>query len=235
MQDDIQVDFVANDQVIDLITKVDQPTLLIIDFDETLLLRNSTAEYINSLRPRWFGFLLIKLLKIMRPWVWLPRPFRGEQIRDWFLVVVPTILLPWTLWRWRRQGLIIAQEYSNQEITAAVAKSDSPVIIASLGFKFIIEPILKHISIKNRTLIGCRFWQGAGDRAQGKLAMLRSELSTPELTSAIVITDSHDDLPLLQVVAHPCLTLWSEAKYVDPFSDLWLYSLLKGLRPSHKP
>ncbi|MEO1341062.1 MAG: hypothetical protein AAFV28_07945, partial [Cyanobacteria bacterium J06635_13] len=70
---------------------VDQP--IILDFDETLLLRNSTAEYINSLRPRLIGFALIMLLKVIRPWRWLPGSFRGDKARDWFLVTVPTILL----------------------------------------------------------------------------------------------------------------------------------------------
>ncbi|MEY2832853.1 MAG: hypothetical protein RLZZ574_2112, partial [Cyanobacteriota bacterium] len=46
------------------IANATQDNPLIIDFDETLLLRNSTAEYINSLRPRLLGFLLIMVLKI---------------------------------------------------------------------------------------------------------------------------------------------------------------------------
>ncbi len=206
-------------------------TPVILDFDETLYLRNSTAAYINSLRPRLVGFGLIILLKIIRPWVWLPRPFGGSKTRDWYLVTIPTILLPWTLFMWQRNALKLAQEYSNSELISAVdGNTDAPIIVASLGFNFIIDPILQQMPIRCDYLVGCRFWQGASDRNQGKLLMIEEVLSESELKSAILVTDSEDDLPLLQVVEQPCLVIWSLAKYVDPFQDFWLYSLLKKLK-----
>jgi len=206
-------------------------TPVILDFDETLLLRNSTAAYINSFRPRLVGFLLVILLKIIRPWVWLPRPFRGSKTRDWYLVTIPTILLPWTLFLWRRQAQKLAQEYSNTELVTVVAgNSKAPIIVASLGFNFIIDPVLQQMPMRCDYLVGCRFWQGAGDRNQGKLLMMQQVLSESELKSAILVTDSEDDLPLLEVVEQPCLVVWSLAKYVDPFQDFWLYSLSKKLK-----
>ena len=48
--------------------------------------------------------------------------------------------------------------------------------------------------------------------------------------SAILVTDSQDDLPLLQVVKQPCFVLWSGAKYVEPFKDLWVYAFLKRFK-----
>jgi len=206
-------------------------TPVILDFDETLLLRNSTAAYINSFRPRLVGFLLVILLKIIRPWVWLPRPFRGSKTRDWYLVTIPTILLPWTLFLWRRQAQKLAQEYSNTELVTVVAgNSKAPIIVARLGFNFIIDPVLQQMPMRCDYLVGCRFWQGAGDRNQGKLLMMQQVLSESELKSAILVTDSEDDLPLLEVVEQPCLVVWSLAKYVDPFQDFWLYSLSKKLK-----
>ncbi|MEO1689996.1 MAG: haloacid dehalogenase-like hydrolase [Cyanobacteria bacterium J06631_6] len=201
---------------------VDQP--IILDFDETLLLRNSTAEYINSLRPRFIGFALIMLLKVIRPWRWLPGSFRGDKTRDWFLVTVPTILLPWTLLFWRSKAQKLAEEHRNTQILAAIqGNQKAPVIVASLGFNFIVEPILKHLPMRCDRLVGCRFWRGAGDRNQGKLLMMQDILTESEIKSAILVTDSQDDLPLLQVVEQPCLVLWSLAKYVTPFNDFWLY------------
>ncbi len=206
-------------------------TPVILDFDETLYLRNSTAAYINSLRPRLVGFGLIILLKIIRPWVWLPRPFGGSKTRDWYLVTIPTILLPWTLFMWQRNALKLAQEYSNSELISAVdGNTDAPIIVASLGFNFIINPILQQMPIRCDYLVGCRFWRGTSDRNQGKLLMMQEVLSESELKSAILVTDSEDDLPLLQVVEQPCLVIWSLAKYVDPFQDFWLYSLLNKLK-----
>ncbi|MEL6580912.1 MAG: hypothetical protein AAFQ14_14275 [Cyanobacteria bacterium J06621_12] len=204
---------------------------IILDFDETLLLRNSTAEYINSFRPRIVGFLLIILLKIIRPWRWLPGSLGGDKTRDWFLVTVPTIFLPWTLLFWRKKAEKLATKYSNTQIVAAIASnSEAPVIVASLGFNLIIEPILKHIPLRCDRLVGCRFWRGAGDRHQGKLLMMQKVLSESEIKSAILVTDSQDDLALLQVVKQPCLVLWSQARYVEPFKDMWIYAFLKRFK-----
>lgn len=213
------------------IADADSNTPIILDFDETLLLRNSTAEYINSLQPRLLGFVLIILLKIIRPWKWLPDPWGGDKTRDWYLVTIPTILLPWTILFWQQKAQKLAEQYTNTELAAAVKQNkDSQIIVASLGFNFILKPILKHIDLKCDRLVGCRFWQGAGDRNLGKLAMMQDILSESELKSAILVTDSEDDLSLLKVVGKPCFILWSTAQYIDPFRDFWLCIWLKKLK-----
>ncbi len=213
------------------IANATKETTVILDFDETLLLRNSTAEYINSLRPRLIGFVLIMLLKIIRPWCWLPGIFRGNQTKDWYLVTIPTILLPWTLLLWQQKAQRLAKDYSNLEIISAIKRNtEAPVIVASLGFNFIITPLLQNMPMRCDRLVSCRFWQGAGDRQQGKLLMMQKVLSPSAITSAVLVTDSEDDLPLLQVVEQPCFVLWSGAKYVDPFQDFWLNALVKKLK-----
>lgn len=227
---------VEESQAIDLILKADENTSIIVDFDETLLLRNSTAEYLNSLRPRLIGFILLAILKIIKPWCWLPKPFRGEEIRDWFLVFTPTIFLPWTIFLWQQKAQHLAKNHGNSELITAINKnSHSPIIFASLGFEFIIDSILQHLPLtcvanpqaQSYQLTGCRFWQGATDRSKGKLLMMQETLSESAIASSIVITDSKDDLPLLQAVQYPCLIVWSLAKYISPFTDFSLSSLIK--------
>jgi hypothetical protein len=214
-------------KALDLLKNATADTPIILDFDETLFLRNSTAEYLNSLRPRLVGLLVLILLKLIRPWNWLPQPFKGIQIRDWFLVLIPTILLPWTLLLWQKQAQKLAENYGNGELITAVNQNPlPPIIVASLGFNFIINPILQHLPLRHDLMVGCRFWQGAKDRGKGKLLMLQEALSDAELQSAIVVTDSEDDLPLLDIVAQPCLIIWSLAKYIPPFQDI--LSVLKG-------
>jgi hypothetical protein len=214
-------------KALDLVKNATADTPIILDFDETLFLRNSTAEYLNSLRPRLVGLLVLILLKLIRPWNWLPQPFKGIQIRDWFLVTIPTILLPWTLLLWQKQAQKLAENYGNGELITAVNQNPlPPIIVASLGFNFIINPILQHLPLRHDLMVGCRFWQGAKDRGKGKLLMLQEALSDAELQSAIVVTDSEDDLPLLDIVAQPCLIIWSLAKYIPPFQDI--LAVLKG-------
>ena len=226
-----QIQLLEPDVAITAIANATKNTPIILDFDETLLLRNSTAEYINSLRPRLLGFGLIILLKILRPWVWLPKAFRGDKTRDWFLVTIPTILLPWTLLFWRKKAKQLAQDYSNKELISGVeGNTEAQIIVASLGFNFVINPIVEHIPMRCDRLVSCRFWQGASDRNKGKLIMMQEVLSESEIKSAILVTDSEDDLPLLQVVAQPYFVLWSLAKYVEPFKDFWFYTLMKKLK-----
>lgn len=225
-----QIEPIASQKAVDAIAHASPNTPVILDFDETLLLRNSTAEYLNSLRPRFIGFILIILLKIIRPWVWLPHPFKGDRVRDWFLVVVPTILLPWTLLFWQQKAKKLAEDYSNDELISAVAaNSNARIIVASLGFNFIIDPLLQHIPLKYDRSVSCRFWH-PGDRIKGKLMMMQEILSKEEIESAILITDSEDDLPLLEVVGQPYFVLWSQAKYIEPFHDFWLYSWLQKIK-----
>jgi hypothetical protein len=210
-------------ETIKLIENALPSTSIIIDFDETLFLRNSTAEYLNSLRPRLIGLLLLKGLSVIRPWAWLPATFRGSQVRDWFLVTISTILLPWTLYFWHQRAEKLAKDYGNTELIEAVNNnSDASIVIATLGFNFIINPLIKFLPIKYDLVVGCRFFQGAKDRSKGKLLMIQEALSEQLIKSAIVVTDSYDDLPLLQLVAQPCLVIWPLAKYVPPLKDIYL-------------
>ncbi len=215
--------FVDKSEAIDLITKANKNANIILDFDETLFLKNSTAEYLDSLRPRLLGLLLLELINFFQPWSWLPKPFQNSQIKDWFLVIIPTILLPWTWFLWQIKAKQLAENYGNQELMEAVKHSDSHrIIITTSGFNFIINPILKYLPIRQNMLLGCRFWQGASDRRQGKLKMIREKLPQSSIESAIVVTDSYDDLPLLQVVQHPCLVIWPLAKYTQPLKNVYL-------------
>ena len=218
-----KLNLIDKSKTIDLIKNAPENISIILDFDETLFLRNSTAEYLDSLRPRLIGLILLKILSLIKPWTWLPKPFRGSKIRDWFLVTIPTILLPWTFLLWQQKAKKLAQNYGNSELITAVNKnSNSPVIIATVGFNFIINPILKQLPIRNDLMIGCRFWQGAKDRGKGKLLMIQEALPESSIKSAIVVTDSCDDMPLLQVVDKPCLIIWPLAKYSPPLKDVYL-------------
>lgn len=54
-----RISLISQAEVTKLVETASSNSLIILDFDETLLLRNSTAEYLNSLRPRIIGLLLL--------------------------------------------------------------------------------------------------------------------------------------------------------------------------------
>ncbi|HHP7232224.1 MAG TPA: hypothetical protein ACFCUY_15360 [Xenococcaceae cyanobacterium] len=195
---------------------------IIVDFDETLLLRNSTAEYLKNLQPYLLGALILKLLNYLKPWNWLPFPFRGTISQDWLQVIITTLLLPWNLWLWQNKAKQLADNYRNIQLVAALnKKSSNSIIIATLGFKFIVRPIMQDILLKgdfrearliSDRLIACRFWQGASDRQLGKLPMVLKVLDAAAVSRAIVITDSETDRDLLLQVATPCLVVWTKTQ-----------------------
>jgi phosphoserine phosphatase len=188
-----------------------QYTTAIIDFDHTLFLANSTEEYLKSLFPRPIGRLFVAVLNRLQPWNWLPGDFRSEAARDWLRVVLATVLFPWTLitWRWRAKQL--ARTHINSVLLSALQRSQARVTIATLGFDWIVQPLLREVPLQINCEIACRFWWGAADRLKGKCALVEERLGTSELSNAIAITDSTDDLPLLDRVSQPFLIQWPHA------------------------
>ncbi|MEH2245607.1 haloacid dehalogenase-like hydrolase [Nostoc sp.] len=210
-------------EVLNIIETAPDSTLILVDLDETLFLRNSTQEYLNTLQPRVLGWLLLTLLNFLKPWNWLPGKIKGEVSRDWMRVLVATLLFPWTiiLWQWRTKQL--AQAYGNTTLIRALTKNaNSRVILTTQGFGFIVRSLCKHLPITFNDVIACRFWQGAIDRQRGKHFLVTALLGENEIARAIAITDSNDDNQLLASVATPCLVIWPEAKYVSAMADVYI-------------
>ncbi|WP_292702549.1 MULTISPECIES: haloacid dehalogenase-like hydrolase [unclassified Nostoc] len=223
--------------IVNIIETAPDSTPIIVDLDETLFLRNSTQEYLNSLQPRFLGWLLLTFLNLLKPWNWLPGEIKGEVSRDWMRVFVATLVFPWTiiLWQWRAKQL--AKAYKNTTLIQALTKNqNSGIIIATLGFSWIVRPLCKHLPISFNSVIACRFWQGAIDRQRGKDFLVKASLGKNKVARAIAITDSNDDNQLLASVATPCLVIWPEAKYVSAMSDVYIPFLYleRAKRPGGK-
>ncbi len=219
---DLQTASFSQHEIVDSIREASENNHVIVDFDETLLLRNSTAEYLNSLQPRLIGSLLLKTISFLKPWKILAKSSDEGAARDWFLVVISTILMPWNLLFWPRIARDIGLTHTNLELTEELNKNDcAKVVVATLGFEFIINPILEHMPVNYQQLIGCRFWNGLKDRNKGKLGMVKEQLSSEDIAASILVTDSLDDLPLLKQVAKPILMVWDKSQYNYPMSDIY--------------
>jgi len=214
---------VSVSELVKIIETAPDSTPILVDLDETLFLLNSTEEYLNTLQPRVLGWLLLTLLNFIKPWNWLPGEIKGEVSRDWIRVVVATLLFPWTLILWQSRAKQLAQTYANTTLIEALTKNtNSRVILATLGFDLIVNPLCKHLPISLDDVIACRFWQGAIDRKKGKDYLVTASLGKDEVDRAIAITDSTHDNPLLASVAIPCLVIWQEAEYVPAMADVYI-------------
>src|SRR3954454_13438897 len=111
----------------------------LVDFDETLYLRNSTEDFIDCARPCLLAVLLLRVLDVLKPW----RLTSGIATRDTWRVCAISCFFPWTSWRWRLKVPIFAERYLNHELKAALEVDiRPPPIIVTTGFKSIVAPLL---------------------------------------------------------------------------------------------
>lgn len=188
---------------------------LVVDFDETLWLRNSTEAYLDSLRPRWLAAPILWALDVLKPWKYLG----GQNVADWVRVLLVSLLFPWTLFVWRRKAGHIGKHYENERLSTVLRERRATrIVIATQGFGFIVRPLLASMRLPPHELVACRFWRGRGDRVAGKVAMMPSVA----IDQSVVITDSPADLELLQRAAHPLLVRWPEAEYIRALQGVYV-------------
>ena len=113
---------------------------MILDFDHTLLLSNSTEEYLESLRPRWLAALLLTALDFVQPWRVLGGVNTAFVYADHVRVVLATLLFPWAALAWRARALHTARRLMNHDLFAAI--EERPFVVASYGYGFLLRPLL---------------------------------------------------------------------------------------------
>lgn len=121
---------------------------VIVDFDETLLLGNSTELYLDAAHPRLLSALISKSVAVCLSRTFLKRKDAKGIYLDLARVLAVTVLMPWVYvtWRWI-YARKISQEFVNTALLEALSAAGRKVdIVASLGFAFIIRPVCKRIA-----------------------------------------------------------------------------------------
>lgn len=224
-------------EVVSVLKNKSEESLIILDFDETLLLRNSTEEYLNTIQPQAIAAILLIILDAVKPWRYLPKKIGGETSRDWIRVLLLTIVFPWNILLWRSHARKLAETSINTELVEAISiHKNHRVVVATKGFNFIVIPIIKHLNTTIDEIIGCRFWMGCIDRNKNKEDLIASKISCAEIRESVVITDSLDDASLLAIVKHPFLVIWNQAKYIPAMQDAYIpfFYLEKVKRPGQR-
>ena len=193
---------------------------VLVDLDETLYLRNSTEDFIGSARPAPLAFLLIQLLELLRPW----RFTGGTQTRDVWRVACIFILMPWSLWSWRRQARRLGRDHANRRLIASLRACAGPPTIVTLGFRPVVAPLLDAMGLGSMPLVAMSPWRFR-DRREGKRALVVKAIGAAEPAGALVVTDSLDDLDLLQACRRPLRVTWPEARFREAFHDIYLPGL----------
>lgn len=190
---------------------------VLLDLDETLYLRNSTEDFIDCACPGVLALLLMRTLDVLKPWRWTG----GETTRDVWRVRAISTLLPWTRWRWKRRAAELAQQFANPRLIAALREPGRTTIITTVGFQPIVAPLIAALGLPQVRIVAARLSTFA-DRRGGKLHLVVDALGYDTVRRALVITDSDQDLALLNACARPLRAVWPEARMQRALNSVYL-------------
>jgi hypothetical protein len=190
---------------------------LLLDLDETAYLRNSTEDFLDTTCPGLPALLLLRLLDAIRPWRWTG----GEATRDVWRVRLVGVLFFWTWALWRRRVKSLAAGFANRRLLDAVARRSGRTLFVTAGFQPIVAPLIAALGFPDAQIVASRL-NTTKDRLRGKLAMALSALGEETVMKSVVLTDSLDDLPLLDRCARPLRTLWKDARYRRALSHIYV-------------
>ena len=196
---------------------------VLLDLDETLYLRNSTEDFIDSARPAVLALLAMRLLDFIEPWRWTG----GVETRDVWRVRCIVALFPWTRRRWKARVGSLAASAGNTALIDAVKRragraNAHPLIVATLGFKPIVTPLVAALGLPLETRIVAASLATFADRRGGKLRLVVAALGNEAVHRALVVTDSTQDEALLSACAQALRTVWPRAQYRPALSDRYL-------------
>jgi hypothetical protein len=191
---------------------IDAPLLL--DFDETLWLRNSTEAFLDWARPRWLVAILLRLIRLSRIWRLAPGSDADHCYRDWLRVLLVVVLTPWNLPRWQHHAAAAAVPHVNRQLVAALeARGLTAPLVVTNGFRCIVAPMLTAFAPLRPRLLAAPLLGAPAWRRRGKLAVVTAELGTAAVGRATLVTASQDDAGLLAATAQGIHVRWPEARY----------------------
>ncbi len=190
---------------------------VVVDLDETLLLANSTSLFLDSVRPAFLAYLIVKVAGITRPWQ------RAGASTDVDVRRVRAVLrvLPWSGWWWRRRVPHLIPELLNRPLLDAIAKADGPVVVASKGFRPIVDPIVAEVGFDHVEVVAMDP-RSDEDRDEAKFRLTEQAVAPSPLDRSLVVTDSMADVRLLEASATPLRVLWPLAPVGGLFANLYL-------------
>jgi hypothetical protein len=188
---------------------------VVVDFDETLWLLNSTETFLQTARPRWLAVLLLLLVDALRPWAWRGRERGYEIYRDWIRVKVVTSLMPWSLPCWRKFARIWGPRHTNGRLVGTLTETARGRWgVATLGFREVVEPLLSAAAPEAKLWAAADLgWNGWSIRRDGKRGALARELGDEGLAAAVVITDSERDRDVERSGAQVVVVDWPNARF----------------------
>ncbi|SHG98855.1 hypothetical protein SAMN04488068_2127 [Hydrocarboniphaga daqingensis] len=187
------------------------------DLDETLYLRSSTEDFIDCAYPAVVAAVLMQGLDWIKPWRWSG----GEATRDVWRVRLILLVFPWTLLRWRYRLPVLLHAYTNVPLADLIRRHRAMTVIVTMGFRCIVTPLIVRLQLGQSRIVAVRV-STCRDRLRGKLDLARDAVGASTVRRSLVLTDSLDDLALLDACRVPLRTRWPAARYRQALSAVYL-------------
>ncbi|QIZ76079.1 hypothetical protein [Ferrimonas lipolytica] len=203
---------VSPDKVVEAVASTDKARTLLVDFDETLWLRNSTETFLANIKPAFLLAIVVQFLNLLKPWRWRSGS-DSEHYREVMRLKVILFLMPWAKGQWLQAAASLGPKYVNQDLLGALRQSGNTNIhVVSFGFSFIIEPLLAAIDPNFKLTMSSTFDNAVDLRQRGKAQTVVDQLGREAVEESVCITDSLLDQDLLQMAKVGLLCQWPAAK-----------------------
>lgn len=194
---------------------------VVLDFDQTLFLDNSTERYLDALRPRLLAFLVVTCCDwLLQCLAWFGALHYNHQ-RDFVRVMACTALMPWNFWLWRRRAQRLVVTSMNYPLLEALPPGRE-VIVLSYGFQHIIQPLLQAAGLTEAQMVCSRTGLPPVNlRSRGKCAALAGVLPPQAWEDTVFVTDSEDDAEVIEAIPRSYVVQWG-ASPVPAFTGWYL-------------
>lgn len=208
--------------------EISQPEIknVIIDFDHTLWLGNTTEQFINIATPKLPCEILDKV--VSKFWDKNLGSLKQKIARDHLRVLVLVILTPWNLYRWKLFCRKNINKYWNKDLYDTIDESGKNKLVISLGFNILIKKIL-NIKLGSKfqmPLYASKLFDFSTNiRKKGKVECIKDKV---DLSQSYTITDSIEDKNLLINSHSGILHRWAEPIFEKQLGYYPFRYLIKG-------
>lgn len=200
----------APEAVIEGVSQLPERQEILVDFDDTLWLTNSTEQFIELAARSVVVAIVLQIMDMLKPWRWL-HGSKGKHYRDLYRVRCGLWLNPMAKRQWQQQAKSLVDQYLNQPLYQTLMRHKGKVFVVSYGFDFVLQPILDEINLGSNLLVCSNLTTAAQLRMSGKAAAASALIGSKRVTHGACVTDSKMDKDLLLQCQDAWLCQWPES------------------------
>lgn len=198
---------------------------VIVDLDETLLLANSTTLFLDSARPAFLVYAVVKIVDLLRS----RRSSEPKPDQDTARVRAVLTALPWTRWWWRRRVPKIVPELLNRPLIDRVRESGGPVVVSTKGYGPVVGPVIAQADLNGAQVVAMDP-KSSEDRDDAKYRLTVDALAPRSLDESLLVTDSLSDGKLLAASGTPLRVIWPLGRGPGLFSRIYFPGRYLGVK-----